>query len=163
MHTYPQRCTVDDPLEYPVHESDTFTCAEDVVAKASVWPLLGRATYPEVWHLDSDGHYVCGWSASSLCTLVRWAEEPEWLQTHLTHARDDGCEHVRWVIVDSRPTELPSRQPVNEADARAFVTLQRNLAEFGIDLLDAVVFDDRQRWWSLRELCRGSTDWQAPA
>lgn len=159
MHTYPKGWTSEWPTEYPVSASDTFHRAEDIVATASVWPLMGRATYPEVWHLDAAGHYVCGWLASSLCTLVRWAEEPRWLRTHLRHARADGCDNDRWVIVDSRPTGFPGREPVSEADGRAFLAIQRDLSQLGIDLLDAVVFDDAQHWWSMRELAHGSTTW----
>ena len=161
MHTYPKLWTWDDRGSYPVTEDDTFVCAEDIVAKASVWPMFGRATYPDVWHLDEAGHTDCGWSASSMCTLVRWADEPKWLRTHLVHSREDGCEHTRWVIVDSRPTEFPIRDAVSEADAQAFHTLRANLSELGIDLVDAVVFDDQQHWWSMRELTLGTTSWSS--
>lgn len=159
MHTYPQLWSDEAVPEFPITGDDIFTCAEDVVAKASRWPLFGRATFPEIWHLDRDGHYVCGWQASSLCTLVGWVEEPELLETHLWHSRTDGCRHDRWIIVDSRPTVFDSRGRVSEADAKAFVELGRRLARSGIDLLDAVIFDDLQHWWSLRELTRGTTDW----
>lgn len=159
MHTYPQLWSAEEPPDFPITSEDVFRCAEDVVAKASLWPLMGRSTCPEVWHLDPDGHYECGWRASSMCTLVRWAEEPEWLQTHLFHSRADGCRHDRWVIVDSRPTELPFRERVGEQDAWAFDRLRRDLAHSGIDLVDAVIFDDRQHWWSMRELTTRTTTW----
>ncbi len=159
MHTYPQLWSDGARPEFPITSDDVFTCAEDVVAKAALWPLMGRATFPEVWHLDPDGHYECGWQASSLDTLVGWAEEPEWLQTHLWHSRADGCRHDRWVIVDSRPTELPTRERVGELDAWAFGRLRHDLARSGINLVDAVVFDDRQHWWSMRELTMRTTSW----
>jgi hypothetical protein len=159
VHTFPKRWDWNDPLPYPVTEADTFRCAEDVVAKASVWPLYGRQTVPEVWHLDPEGHHLCGWRASSLCSLIRWADEPFWLNQHLLHTRADGCTCSRWAIVDSRPTELPIRDPVSEADARAFTALRKRLAEDDVDLVDAVVFDDQQHWWSMRELTLGTTSW----
>lgn len=160
MHTYEKLWSEDGPRNYPVSDTDVFTCAEDVVAKASLWPLMGRATCPEVWHLDPVGHYVCGWTASSLCTLTGWAEDPSELHTHLRYTRLDGCTHDRWIIVDSRPTGDSTRPPVSEADAAAYRRIRTILRHQGIDLLDAVVFDDEQRWWSLRELTSGTTDWQ---
>ena len=140
MHTYEKLWSEDGPRNYPVSDTDVLTCAEDVVAKASLWPLMGRATYPEVWHLDPAGHYVCGWMASSLCTLTGWAEDPSELHPHLRYTRLAGCTH--------------------EADAAAYRRIRTILRHEGIDHMDAVVFDDEQRWWSLRELTSGTTDWQ---
>lgn len=48
---------------------------------------------------------------------------------------------------------------MSEADARAFIVLRSKLRRIGVSLLDAVVFDDHQRWWSLHELTSGSTRW----
>jgi hypothetical protein len=159
VHTFSKLWDWDDERTYPVTEDDVFRCAEDIVAKAELWPMFGRQTFPEIWHLDPEGHYRCGWSASSLCSLVRWRDDPFWLNEHLRHSRADGCTHDRWVVIDSRPTMFRSQDGVSEADARAFTTLQQRLARKGIDLVDAVVFYDLQHWWSMRELTRGTTCW----
>ena len=44
---------------------------------------------------------------------------------------------------------------------RAFGVLRRKLSRVGVDLVDAVVFDDEGRWWSLHELTSGTTAWTA--
>lgn len=143
--------------EYP--EID-LRSAEDVVWVAARWPSFGRLTFPEILHLDERGANECGWLASSLCSLVRWATDPGDLETALEQARLDGCTHDRWLVVDSRPSAFADlRPPVTEADAKAFIELRTWLGGRHIDLVDAVVFNDRLRWWSMRELTMGTTRW----
>jgi hypothetical protein len=48
---------------------------------------------------------------------------------------------------------------VTEGDGQAFVRLRSGLAEFGVHLLDVVVFDQEHHWWSFHELTSGGAEW----
>lgn len=166
MHDY-QREWLDDPDVRPPDLGDVrFRCAEDVVAHAAVDPTFGWRTWPEVWHLDPDGALTCGYNASTMCTLVGWADDP----SPLRRSRSEGLADPRsdcgedWLIIDSRPVWMGDLRPsVSESDARAFLILRTELHEIGVRLLDAVVFDDAGHWWSLHELTSGTTNWRRPA
>ena len=160
MHTYEFVGSPDDHRKYPITESDQLRCAEDVVAKAARWPMFGRGTCAEVMHLDELGHTECGWRPSSFQSLLYWNEHREDLTKALLHARLERCDHERWLVVDSRPTSLGDLcPPVSEADAKAFTEIRMWLGERGVELVDTVVFDDQQHWWSMRELTMGTTRW----
>jgi hypothetical protein len=61
---------------------------------------------------------------------------------------------------------VESRQPwqdwyeVVEGDAAAFVELRRGLGRYGVTLLDIVILNEENQWWSLHELTTGTTTWQ---
>jgi len=40
------------------------------------------------------------------------------------------------------------------------VSLRAGMAEYGVHLLDVVVFHEDHRWWSLPELTSGTTAWE---
>ena len=158
MHTYNK-----PPTTTPVPNLDDFRFndALDVVAFAEVDACMGWRTWPEVWHLDDDGVFACYYKGSSCDSLVDWAEEP-W---PLERSRREGLAHGgcadRWLIVDSRPRGF--REPPHEADAYAFLRLREHLRDvIGVELVDAIVFDDEGHWWSMHELTSGTTAW-APA
>ncbi len=160
MHTYEFVGSPDDHHEYPIRATDQLCSVEDIVDKAARWPMFGRGTCAEVMHLDELGHTECGWRASSFHSLVYWNEHREDLTRALLHARLDGCTDGRWLVVDSRPSKWSDLcPPVSEADAKAFTELRAWLGERGVDLVDTVVFDDQQHWWSMRELTMGTTRW----
>ena len=156
MHTYDRPATDREPL--PSIDEFPFTDALDVVAYAEVDLCVGKLTWPEVWHLDDEGVFACYYKASTGDSIVRWAEEPWPIERSRRDGLANGGCADRWVIVDSRPTWL-SDQP-GEADACAFLRLREHLrAVMGVELLDAVVFDDDGHWWSMHELTSGTTAW----
>jgi hypothetical protein len=133
----------------------------DVAAYAALDALTTWYTYPHIWHLDDDGQWQCCSKGSSLDSVQRFAENPEWmLECRLTPV-DPPCPD-NWVILEPRQRRLgPERYDVNEDDARAFLDLRSGLAGFGITLLDVVVFNQEFQWWSLHELTSGTTAWPA--
>ena len=48
---------------------------------------------------------------------------------------------------------------VTEDDVRAILVLREGLASHGVTLLDAIVFHEDHRRWSLHELTSGTTQW----
>jgi hypothetical protein len=159
VHTY-KRPNRDAPLPPNIGEF-RFNDAVDVVAYAERDLLIGLQTWPEVWHLDETGMFQCYFKGSSCDSLVRWADEP-W---PLERSRAEGLAHGgcvdRWVIVDSRLIRFTD--PPDEGDVRAFLDLRSHLNDvIGVDLVDAVVFDDRGHWWSMHELTSGTTAWIPP-
>src|SRR5207253_2798086 len=113
--------------------------------------------WPEVWHLDETGTFTCYYQGSSCDSVTRWARDPSDLErSRRVGLANGGCAD-RWLIVDSRPVRF--REPPDEGDAWAFLSLRRHLAGTGIELVDAVVFDDDGHWWSLHELTCGTTAW----
>lgn len=163
MHQYERRDSdVDDGHPRSI-EAFRFRDALDVVALAQVDRCIGWKTWPEVWHLDEDGAFACYHKASTVDTIQQWADDPSPLhRARIEGLRSGGCAD-RWVIVDSRPTWLSSRPRPDESDIEAFVRLRPALAAFGVVLLDVVVFDDDQHWWSLHELTDGTTTWSRSA
>lgn len=144
----------------PSIESLRFRSAPDVVALAKLDYCFGRMTWPEVWHLDNGGKVRCYHRGSSLDSVRAWAEQPEsLLRPRVDHPhRLAGCPD-RWVVIDSRPRSRYPPPTVEEADIEAFEQVRLALASIAVVLLDVVVFDDEYRWWSLREIATGSTEW----
>ena len=56
----------------------------------------------------------------------------------------DGCA-PNWLIVESRPCRRGNPTPT-EADAAAFVAVREDVALIGVNLMDAVIFDDASHW-----------------
>ena len=170
-HTYIPANRFDIDSHGRPHIGDgTFHDARDVVAFAEAGGVDTGVTSCESWHLDPDGRFVCGTRGTSADSLERWAADPERLVRAYLDSRVVGSCTPRWVVVDCRPhvdvvgpdgSGLRPVVPVviTEADPERFLRLQRQLDVIGITLLDAVVFDGRGRWWSLRELVTGSIRW----
>ena len=157
MHTYTPA-----PLsgELPSILDYRFNDAYDVVARAEDDGTIGRLTWPEAWHLDVHGEFRCYFKGSTLDSLQGWAEDPgDLLYSREVGLREGGCA-PRWVIVDSRPSWMAEFKPVvGEGDASAFLCIRKHLAQVGVVLVDAVVFDDAGHWWSMYELTSGTTRW----
>lgn len=158
MHTYtrPPRTA---PL--PSKEGRRFRSALDVGAYAEVDILLGAATVPDVWHLDHTGENRCGMRGTTPESLQVWAGDPYRLRRSRAEGvrSREGCAR-HWVIVDSRPFSMRGKPiPPDEADVAAFSSIRADLLTIGVDLLDALVFDDQGHWWSMHELTTGTTAW----
>ena len=158
MHTYerlgPGPRPLPDITEFPFHD------ALDVVAYAEVDACVGWQTWPEVWHLDDDGIFCCYFKGSSLDSLSEWADDPWKLERSREEGLANGGCADRWLVVDSRPVWFA--EPPGEGDACAFVKLRARLRErIGVELVDAMVFDDEGHWWSMQELTSGTTAWPA--
>lgn len=159
MHSY-QRQWPDDGSDWtPPSPSDfRFRDARDVATFAAMDALTTWYTYPHVWHLDRSGRWHCCSKGSSIDSVRRFAEAPEYmLECRLTSV-DHPCPDY-WVVLEPRHRWDPECYEVTEGDAQAFVVLRRELARLGVTLLDVVVFDEDFHWWSLHELTSGSTEW----
>jgi len=135
----------------PDLEAHRFRSPDDVVEWARRDFTIPTKTFPEVFHLDVDGAYRCGYRASSLDTIGRWADDPH----DLLRSRWEGMATMRcadnWLILE--PRTLPSATvPPTEADAQAFAHVRKVLATVGVQLVDLVVFDSGFHAWSMHEL-----------
>jgi hypothetical protein len=163
MHRYERLISGLDDGCPPSIEAYRFRDALDVVALAQVDRCIGWKTWLEVWHLDGDGALACYYKASTLDSMQAWADDPAPLQrSRIEGLRSGGCGD-QWLVVDSRPTWLHKPPTTDESDVEAFVRLRPALAAFGVALLDVVIFDDDQHWWSLHELTAGTTAWSPAA
>jgi hypothetical protein len=162
MHRFERLISDLDDVHPPSIEVYRFRGALDVVALAQVDRCIGWKTWPEVWHLDEDGAFACYYKGSTLDSIQRWAEDPSPLRrSRIEGLASGGCAD-RWVIVDSRPTWLHEGPTTDESDVEAFLHLRPAVEAFGVSLLDVVIFDDDQHWWSLHELTAGTTAWPPP-
>jgi hypothetical protein len=159
MHIY-QRRWPDDSSDWPLLSPADFTFRDalDVVRFAEMDPLVTWRTWPDIWHLDSEGRWQCCSKGSSLDSLRRYAEAPQRLLDCRVTDVGRPCPDY-WVVLEPRQQWRLDRPGVDEGDAQAFVELRRGLALHGVTLLDVVVFDDDSHWWSLHELTSGSTAW----
>lgn len=139
----------------------TVTCVADVVEWASDEPDVGTYDWLDVWHLRGDGVVTCTAEAGAQSSIVGWAVEPGPLVGLRLDGLDKGDCGTDWLIVDARTRRSGTCVPPCRADRLAFAMVQEELADVGVRLLDAVVFDDDGHWWSLRELVTGSTAWPA--
>lgn len=160
VHSYLSLVPEGEVLDLAPIDSWRFADALDVVALAQVDRCIGWRTWPEVWHLDDEGRFNCCYKGSSIDTLRAWADDP----TPLRRSRREGLRSrggctARWMIVDSRPAWRRPPPVVDDLDVEAFGRLRREMASIGITLLDAVVFDDDNHWWSLHEITDGTTSW----
>ena len=159
MHSYQPQWPADRAGREPLSAADfTYRDASDVARYAAQEPLTTWYTWPEVWHLDEEGRWHCCSRGSSLDSVRRFAEAPE----HMLHCRRTStgqrCPNY-WVVLEPRHPWMSKRYEVTEGDAEAFITLRRGLVQFGVTLLDVVVFDEDHHWWSLHELTCGTTMW----
>lgn len=162
MHTY-EPITVSDPADIPSICGKTFHDAFDVVEFERISNLVAWRTWPEVWHLDDTGEMRCYHKASSLDSIREWADDPRTLLLAREQGlRNGGCAD-RWVIIESRTAMWHGEGIVSEADAKAFLDLRALLSRHGIELLDAVIFDDANHWWSMHELTSAGTRWPGSA
>ncbi len=143
----------------PAISSCRFRNPLDLVDYAAVDRTIGWKTWPEVWHLDAEGALQCGWRASTLDSIKSWAADPSPLLEARAHCATEGGCTDRCVVVDSRPAIIYPPPAVDESDVAAFAIVSKHLADVGVRLLDVVVFDDRQHWWSLHEFTTGATEW----
>jgi hypothetical protein len=158
VHTYTPLWPEDiSEWERPDIGAFQYRSADDVARYAALEPLITWYTYPHVWHLDEHGNLRCSSTGSSLDDIHRFAMWPEKMLFCRETPVDPPCPN-RWVILEPRRPERHG-PGVNEGDARAFLRLRTGLAEHGIDLLDAVVFDREYHWWSMHELTSGTTTW----
>lgn len=163
MHTY-QPVNVTDPSDLPSIVGLKFRDALDVVEHERISNLVAWRTWPEIWHLDASGEMQCYSKGSSCDSIRRWAEDPySLLAPRLEIPMPKGCGD-RWLIIESRTLLWDEDgETVSELDAKAFVELRTLLADEGIDLVDVVIFDDADHWWSMHELTSGSTRWTEPS
>jgi hypothetical protein len=158
-HNLDRTIPVDDQLSI---FDFTYRDAHDVVQFAERSPMLSGAANCESWHLGRDGAFTCGTNGTALDSLRQWASNPERLVQSFLEFRTRGTCTPRWVIVDERSAAYPGDNPApSEADIEHFMRLRYQLEVVGITLLDAVIFDGAERWWSICELLTGSCEWGA--
>ena len=161
MHTFTPAWTElsDEP---PPIVDYRFRSADDVIAYCQHEPLSVLSTYPELWHLDEDGQFVCCSKGTTLSTLEYMAEHPSWLLDCREFDADDSCPN-QWVIVAPRPGWLFDGKAIGSVEIDAFIELRRWLwRNEQLHLLDYVAIDDCGHWWSLNELVCGTRIWNPP-
>ena len=137
----------------PDLEAHRFCSPADVVEWARRDFTIPSKTFPEVFHLDGEGAYRCGYRASSMSSIQRWADRPH----DLLRSRWEGMARMRcadnWLILE--PRTMPWKTvPPTEGDAEAFAHVRKVLATVGVQLVDLVVFDSRFHAWSMHDLER---------
>ncbi len=157
MHTYERLPLADREL---VDLSELrLRSVHDVVQWAARDVQLGSVDALEVLHLDEAGGVTCCYLPCSCASLLTWAMDPFDLQMSRLGGLDAGGCGTDWLIVDSRTSLDGGCIPPCDADQASFKALCAELADIGIRLADAIVVDDRDHWWSLRELTTGSWEW----
>lgn len=158
-HTLDRSIPVDEQLSI---FDFTYRDARDVVRFAERSPMLSGVANCESWHLGREGAFTCGTNGTALDSLRHWASNPERLVQSFLEFRTRGTCTPRWVIVDERSGCYPADDPApSEADIEHFMRLRYQLEVVGITLMDAVIFDGDERWWSICELLTGTTEWGA--
>ena len=135
----------------PDLEAHRFRSPDDVIEWARRDFTIPSKTFPEVFHLDGDGAYRCGFRAFTGNTIVGWADQPhDLLRSRWEGVAQMGCAD-NWLILEPRGA---GRAPVppTEADAEAFAHVRKVLATVGVHLVDLVVFDGGFHAWSIHEL-----------
>lgn len=157
MHTYELR-SQQEQSTCPEIGDFRFRSALDVAEWAEYNPYIGRSTHPDIWHLDAEGQFQCYTPSYTLNSLKRYAKDPHDLFISREHGLMLGNCPNRWLFIEPM---LPwNDHPVpDEADASAFVVLRATLETIGVELVDAVMFDDAYHWWSMNELLTGSPFW----
>lgn len=162
MHTY-QRPPSDTPGSVRTDpDPPVLRSVDDLIAWASTEPAFGGREDLTVWHLDDGGEVTCWHEACSQVTLLGWANDPSALLAARLDGLDRGGCGANWLITDSRTRFSRAPVPPDAVDTESFLVLAAELADIGVLLLDAVVFDDDGHWWSCRELAGGAASWPAP-
>ena len=164
MHRFRPRWPEDwsDWVPLPPDEF-SYRNALDLIAYAEQDPFTMRQTWPDVWHLDSEGRWQCASRGSSLDGVQQFASRPKEMLACRNVSLGTVCPDY-WVMLEPRQRWRRERCEVDEHDAACFVTLRQHLPRAGVTLLDVVITDEDERWWSLHEWTTGSTAWTfAPA
>lgn len=112
-----------------------------------------------VWHLGEDGRMTCSTKGCTWASIEQWIRRP-WQLDFMTQPdpRTGTCGRD-WLIVAWRPGAAAGGDPVpTEGDLQRFGLLRDLFGIHGVRLVDTLVLGD-DRWWSLRELATGSTEW----
>jgi hypothetical protein len=158
MHTFHPRWDDTSSAAEPPSISDfVFASAVDVIRYCELDCTSTWRTWPELWHLDDIGAFTCYSKGSSFDSVRTFAKRPADLLRCRDFDPDDSCPN-RWVIIESRHP-YNDHYRVGEGDAEAFVKLRRGLARRGVTLLDVVVLNQENQWWSLHELTTGTVTW----
>lgn len=154
---------IDEQFIAPSALGRTFHDALDVVEFAELGGAGCGQARCESWHLDDTGLYTCESRACRGDTLADWADDPGPLIAAATKQVGPLSCGNRWVVVEGRSTSMNDEVVVDEGDVQQFIEFRCEMARVGIDVVDAVIFDDQSRWWSICELLTGSTRWaEAP-
>jgi hypothetical protein len=157
MHRYALP-DLDGPYEYPGLPTWPLTGAFDLERQIILERFVAQRTYPEVWHLDDQGRFRCGYRGSTGDSVRGWADDPYSLvRSRREGLVDNGCA-PNWLIIEPRPAWLFPDGPVDERDGEQFLRVRHHLAEVDVNLVDAVLVVE-DRWWSLHELVSGTTEW----
>ena len=109
--------------------------------------------YPFVLHLNGEGEFCCYDRGSTGESVFDWEHDPEPLLRSRSCglASRGGCP-PNWLIIETRPDWLTALEVVpGEGDVKAFLQVRGVMAEIGVNLVDDVVFDQTNRWWSLHD------------
>ena len=161
MHTYVP-VTVTDPADLQSIAGKKFHDALDIVEYERIGNLVAWRNWPEVWHLDESGEMTCYSKSFTGDSIRRWARDPSGLLAPRQTPVAGKCGD-RWLIIESRTLLRDDEEPVAEVDAKAFLDVRTILAAEGICLVDVVIFDRHEHWWSMHELTAGRTRWSTPA
>jgi hypothetical protein len=137
-------------LEPPSLVDEPFRSPADVLEHARRDHLIPWKTWPEVWHLDVHGRFHCYFRAFTGDRITGWAADPRPLFKSRAEglASTDGCA-PNWLIIETRYIGDPTP---TEADVQALFIVRDMLAKVGVNLIDDVVFDSTNQWWSLHDL-----------
>lgn len=158
MHTFTPRWVeawrqADEPSLF----DQPYRSATDLVDHAERDRLTLWRTWPEVWHLDSDGWAQCGSAGGSGDSVRSMADSPgQLLGCRLELV--PGCPD-NWVVLEHRAAWQRTPMDPSDTDVDAFLRLRAIAADAGVTLLDVVVVTDALQWWSLDEMATGATDW----
>jgi len=157
MHTYEPLWT-DDQRTWKYVGGEPVRGVEDIARAAPHDPGFGRTTYPETLHLDAEGRFRCYMNMSSFEGLRRWEADLRSLDDAWDLGAGRRCG-ANWLIIESRQRWMHDGPSIDERDARAFLTVKKAMAEVGMNILDVIIANDQNQWWSLHELTMGTTEW----
>lgn len=108
---------------------------------------------PYVFHLNVHGKFCCCARGSSGESISDWASDPaDLLRSRRCGLASRGGCPPNWLVVETRPDGAPALEvEPREDDLRSFLEVREVMAGVGVHLVDDVIFDQTNRWWSLHD------------
>jgi hypothetical protein len=130
-----------------------FTSPSTVMEWARRDRWVKSKTHAYIFHLNVDGKFCCYSRAPSGESIFDWAEDAaDLLRARRCGLASRGGCPPNWLIVETRAQGSPNLEVVpSEGDVEAFLEVREVVTEVGVHLVDDVIFDQTNRWWSLHE------------
>jgi hypothetical protein len=106
--------------------------------------------FSETWFLDDEGFYAGCFHSRRPRKLHDWASDPSALLEVRRLGVAEGGGPANWLFFENRLIRRWTTK-CQANDIAAFISLRETMASVGVNVVDHVIFGERDDMWSLHE------------